>query len=240
MRLSIRRPLLGRLGIGLASVLAVSLVSSLQAQSLTTEVAERELIALTNLNRTANGLNALLPDPASAAVARGRSADMATRDYFSHYIPPDNKTFIDIMRESRIPYRLAGENLEFNDASHYETVQYADRDFLNSPTHRSVLLNAQYQLVGTGVARRDDRWYYTVIFLDPAQDVSPARPPQLGSPSNGPAGAPPANPVEPAPEGKQPAGSATGRPRVGRLVQGQQPGLVEAIVQAVLRQKLGL
>ena len=48
---------------------------------------EKDLIALTNRSRAAAGLRALKVDSTLTSVARWRSKDMITRDYFSHDIP---------------------------------------------------------------------------------------------------------------------------------------------------------
>src|SRR5262245_29723482 len=59
--------------------------------------AANELFALTNLSRTSNGLPALARDPRLTSVAASRSEDMILRNYFSHTIPPDGRTVVDIL-----------------------------------------------------------------------------------------------------------------------------------------------
>src|SRR5438552_1767170 len=44
---------------------------------------ERDLIALTNVDRTSNSLAALIDNPQLVEVARERSDDMATQNYFA-------------------------------------------------------------------------------------------------------------------------------------------------------------
>lgn len=196
------------------------------AQVLDVQTAERELITLTNIGRTSNGLPSLRPNPSAAQVARRRSEDMADRNYFSHDIPPDGKTFRNLLDEANIAYQLAGENIEFNNASAFESVQFAQREFLNSPIHRAVWLSPQYREIGTGVARQGDRRYYTAIFLDPVPAGSSRPAPLTGAP------APPGSTTGPG----VPAGPA----RALRPAPGHQPDLIEAVVHAVLRQRLGL
>src|SRR5437868_12702844 len=71
---------------------------------------EAELQRVTNVDRTSNGLTALLPHPGLYAIARGRSTDMMTRQYFSHTIPGGGNAG-DVIKVQGIPYSLWGENL---------------------------------------------------------------------------------------------------------------------------------
>src|SRR5665811_2328124 len=58
---------------------------------------EQQLFALTNQARASAGLRTLRWDSVLAGIARWRSQDMATRDYFSHNIPPSGEMVFDVM-----------------------------------------------------------------------------------------------------------------------------------------------
>ena len=59
---------------------------------------ERELMALTNVDRTSNGRTALLEQDQLIGLARERSDDMITRDYFAHEIPPTGERVFAVNR----------------------------------------------------------------------------------------------------------------------------------------------
>ncbi len=146
---------------------------------------ERTLIVLTNVDRTSNGVAALLPDERLGGVARFRSEDMAARDYFSHYIPPDGHMVFDIMNERGIRYLRAGENLARNNYPDYITVETAEEAFMNSLEHRRILLCPDYTNLGTGAAEDGGGMkVYTVLFIqDPSLGGAPATQSPLPSPS---------------------------------------------------------
>ncbi|MBI4495164.1 MAG: hypothetical protein HY690_20505 [Chloroflexi bacterium] len=212
-----------------------------------------ELIGLTNLDRTSNGLPALATDRRLMGLAAERSQDMLARDYFSHAIPPDGRTVFDQMVERGITYRAAGENLEFNTAPQRQTARYAQRDFMNSPTHRALILSSDFDHLGAGVAQgRESRTMYTVLFVGLAAPGAEPPAPMLGG-----ADAPPLPPTPtraaatPTPRPTQAAAAPTPRPTrtssepipaAGRLrPAGARPlGLIEELVQRTLRLYLGL
>src|SRR5687768_13831970 len=68
--------------------------------------AELQLIDLLNADRTAAGLPTLTPDPRLMDVARWRSEDMVSRNFFSHDLGGFNVGRL--LRERQIPFNLAG------------------------------------------------------------------------------------------------------------------------------------
>lgn len=150
--------------LGMAAVLSIW-QSSAKASGLDQAQAGRELIALTNLNRTVNGLQALLVDGSLNEVARARSEDMIARQYFSHYIPPDNHTVINIMQTQQFDFQLAGENIAWNTATDFASVQYANTQFMNSEGHRVNILDTRFNTVGAGVASDATRRMHSVVFM---------------------------------------------------------------------------
>ena len=100
---------------------------------------------------------------------------MLTRGYFSHYIPPDNRTVVDILESLGVRFRTAGENIEFNDALDFTSVQVAGDDFMNSPSHRANMLDRRWNRLGAGVSQAGSKKMYTVIFVESGV-VNPSAP----------------------------------------------------------------
>jgi uncharacterized protein YkwD len=217
-----------------------------------------DLVALTNADRVSNGLPALSVDSPLSDLALDRSGDMAQREYFSHEIPPTGQYVFDLMRDRGIKFETAGENIEFNTASGTQSLWFAQRDFMNSPSHRTLILDDTFSHVGTGAAvSTTDRKYYTVLFTGdggeyacptdgcPLPDVEPV----CGKFTA--AGCtvktlPKAELLAKAPAGVIQAPAAVAqppKPSAPRLLQPagrRSPGIVEAVVGRVVRSNLGL
>ncbi|HEY8558946.1 MAG TPA: CvpA family protein [Pyrinomonadaceae bacterium] len=106
---------------------------------------EAEMLALVNRERAAGGLPPLAADPEMTEVAHRHSADMFARGYFSHYTP-ENKDPFERMREARVKFRAAGENLALA-----PTLAMAHTGLMNSPGHRENILRPAFGRVGIGI-----------------------------------------------------------------------------------------
>lgn len=227
--------------VGLAAVVSLLLPATAQQEARLAD----ELVALTNVDRTSNGLPALAVDRRLAELAVERSQDMARRGYFSHSIPPDGRMVFELMQERGIVYRAAGENLERNTAPGAQSVRYAQRDFMNSPSHRALILSQDMDHLGAGAAlAQDGAAIYTVLFAglgEPGPDSRPA--PLLGGAD---AAAGRRGEGERGPGGEAATGGRGDATRVelpiGRLrpAQGRPLGLIEVLVQWTLRLYLGM
>lgn len=134
-------------------------------EAIETKAAATELIALTNVSRTSNGLRSLFPDNRLNTVAVSRSDDMIKRNYFSHTIPPNDTTVVDILESLGVAFTSAGENIAWNNALDFTTVQGASEDFMNSLNHRQNVLDPRWDRLGSGVAQEGDKKMYTVLFM---------------------------------------------------------------------------
>jgi len=115
--------------------------------------------------RSAAGAAGPQVDSVLVDLARARSADMATRSYFSHYTP-EGGTFFDLLGRYQVPYLYAGETIARNNYADDQAPSVAAEAFLDSPPHRAVILDPQYNSVGVGQAIGTDRMhYYTVILV---------------------------------------------------------------------------
>ena len=126
---------------------------------------ERDLVALTNVDRASNGLSALVENERLIELARERSDDMQVRNYFGHEIPPDGTLVFALMDARSIAYRAAGENLAANNAGESATVQRAQSDFMNSPSHRANILESRFDEIGVGAIPGPTKNVFTVLFL---------------------------------------------------------------------------
>ena len=75
---------------------------------------EKTLVSLTNKSRASAGLRALKVDSTLTSIARWRSKDMITRNYFSHNIPPSGYNVFAVLDKKGYCYAIAGENIGWN------------------------------------------------------------------------------------------------------------------------------
>lgn len=78
-------------------------------------------------------------------IAEQRLLDMQANGYYAHYNPESNETFADMLRDVSSEHIFACENLNLTfSAGPQATVE----DWLNSPSHKSCLMNSQAQYAG--------------------------------------------------------------------------------------------
>lgn len=105
------------------------------------------LVALTNQDRVAGGLDGVTEDVLLDRAAQAAAEDMATKGYFAH-VSPEGKDPWYWLNQVGYDYSYAGENLavNFTDSQNVETAWMA------SPTHRANIEKPQYTKVGFGTA----------------------------------------------------------------------------------------
>lgn len=106
---------------------------------------EATMLELVNQERAKEGLKPLQADPELAVVARAHSKDMFARGYFSH-VTPEGKTPTDRIREGRVRFLVAGENLALG-----QTLDICHQGLMNSPGHRANILQPSYGRLGIGI-----------------------------------------------------------------------------------------
>lgn len=119
---------------------------------------ESKVIELTNVQRSRNGLPALQADTKLSGVAREKSNDMQTKNYFSHTSPTYGSPF-DMMRDFGITYTAAGENIAQGQRSPDEVVQA----WMNSEGHRKNILSGNFTHIGVGYSQTGNYW--TQMFI---------------------------------------------------------------------------
>jgi uncharacterized protein YkwD len=110
---------------------------------------------LINNERAKEGLKPLKADREETMVARAHSKDMFVRGYFAH-VNPDGKDPFDRMKEAKIKFKSAGENLALA-----QTLQIAHTNLMNSPGHRANIMNPAFGRVGIGI--QDGGFYGLMI-----------------------------------------------------------------------------
>lgn len=126
---------------------------------------EAAILHLINEVRVSNGLSALSANQPLTDIARTRSQDMVSRNYFSHYTP-EGTTFFNIMKNCGISWANGGENLGNATPASYGSPQAFINAWLNSPSHRDNMLRSCYRFVGVGVTDGGGRRVVTTIFLN--------------------------------------------------------------------------
>jgi uncharacterized protein YkwD len=113
------------------------------AQAGTLSGSEASLLQTMNSVRASHGLAPLRVDVRLVRAARGHSADMIRRQYFAHGSVAGRA----LAAGARGP--LFGEDLAWTTAL---TAQWVVNTWLNSPTHRAVLLRPGFKRVGIGIS----------------------------------------------------------------------------------------
>ncbi|MGE7981443.1 CAP domain-containing protein [Solibacillus sp. NPDC093137] len=119
---------------------------------------EKQVVDLTNAERTKAGLKPLEIHSPLMAVAHAKSADMAKNNYFSHTSPTFGSPF-DQIKSAGISYRSAGENI----AQGQRTPQQVVQAWMDSPGHRQNIMNANFTHIGVGFV--EDGYYWTQQFI---------------------------------------------------------------------------
>lgn len=106
---------------------------------------ERRVAELVNAERLVAGLQPLRLDPGLSRVARLKSRDFVTGGYFGHESPTYGSPF-EMMKQFGFTYRMAGENIALG----HRTPEQVHEAWMNSPGHRSNILNPDFDTIGVG------------------------------------------------------------------------------------------
>ncbi|HWL11772.1 MAG TPA: CAP domain-containing protein [Ureibacillus sp.] len=130
------------------------------AQSDSVSAFEKQVVELTNAERAKNGLAPLKSYDPLMKVARAKSQDMKTNNYFSHTSPTYGSPF-DQMKSAGISYKAAGENI----AQGQTTPEAVVQAWMNSEGHRANILNANFTHIGVGYVAEGNYWTQQFIQL---------------------------------------------------------------------------
>ena len=114
---------------------------------------------LLNSDRMANGLPALAFDAELSRIARIKSQDMHTNNYFAHESPTYGNVR-DMLKRFGYAFAGAGENI-----AHHANVSKAQAAFMSSEGHRRNILSTAWTKAGVGIAYDAQGYIYlTQIF----------------------------------------------------------------------------
>ncbi len=217
------RPFLMTAGVLAACGLAVAHLAGTTNIASANSGADSTLFSLTNSDRTSNGVHSLVQSGTLESIGEdarydcngievnGRSDDMIQRNYFSHPILGCGQLVFSMMQAFGVHYKSAGENIGWvsGEGSANAAADYINGAFMNSPDHRSNILDANYTEMGvgsdesapgvtwTGVSPgQQNVWMFSEEFaqVGAASSPPPRKTPKPGPPSghNSPAPGPPA------------------------------------------------
>lgn len=109
------------------------------------------LHSATNSQRSANGQPALALNSQLNSAAQAKANDMTSRNYWSHNTPEGQEPWI-FVDAAGYKYLKAGENLAYGFTDSNGTVT----GWMNSPTHKSNMLDAAFTEVGFGFANAEN------------------------------------------------------------------------------------
>jgi uncharacterized protein YkwD len=111
------------------------------------EAFEARVVALINARRASSGCRPLTVDPRLAAAARAHSVDMAAHRYFGHDALTGETPFARIT-DAGYRYSAAAENIAAGQPDPAQVVAA----WMDSPGHRSNILNCALRQTGVGFA----------------------------------------------------------------------------------------
>lgn len=120
----------------------------------------RDLLNLTNEQRTKNGLKTLRLNPKLTKAAEKKAQDMFKNNYWAHVSPAGTEPWDFILAEN-YDYYYAGENL----AKNFNTSKEAMSAWVESPSHQENLLNRNYDEIGFGVVNGVLEGYETTLVV---------------------------------------------------------------------------
>lgn len=125
---------------------------------------EAQILSLINSTRASHGLSSLSSNQMLTDLARMRSSDMVSRNYFSHY-SPDGRNIKHLFADYGVAYSNFGENLGNATPASYGSPKGFLNAWMNSPSHRDNMLKSNYTLIGVGVIDGGGRRVVTVLFI---------------------------------------------------------------------------
>lgn len=131
-------------------------------------IIEQYVLELTNVERGKQNIRQLESENTLHEIAHAQSADMLDRSFFSHINPSGEDAAARIARKHRRFVGSVGENIwKGTGFSHQDELALATaivNDWMDSPSHRSNVLNREYTHLGIGIVIRGDEVRATQMF----------------------------------------------------------------------------
>lgn len=104
-----------------------------------------DMLQFINEERTKAGVGEVIINKSLIKAAEAKACEMNQKDYFSHQ-DPSGRWGWHFLEENNVFYDKAGENLA---KDVFEPNAKTDMDaFMNSPSHREIILDPEYEMVG--------------------------------------------------------------------------------------------
>jgi uncharacterized protein YkwD len=153
-----------RIALCCALWLIVSFVPAQQQKAFEQTADEMTIFELTNKERKAKDLPALVLSPALSKIARAHSENMARQGKFEHKL--DGKEAKERVKEAGYKFSKVGENIAMGeDGAKLPKIMKA---WMESGGHRENILSAEFVEIGVGIARnKAGDLYITQVFAKP-------------------------------------------------------------------------
>jgi uncharacterized protein YkwD len=126
---------------------------------------EDEIFALVNDERRKNNLKSLAWDNQLAEIARDYSRQMAEENFFDHFDPRGANVVVRAKRAKLKHWSKIGENL-FSVENLKNFDAFAVKSWMESPTHRENILDADFNTAGIGIVESGDgEIFVTQVFI---------------------------------------------------------------------------
>ncbi len=131
------------------------------------------LVKMTNEERSTTGVSPLKVSSQLTQAAEMKAKDMIANNYFSHW-SPDGKSPWYWIERAGYDYEYAGENL----AMGFLDTKQVHNGWINSPSHRSNIINPNYSEIGIAVIgdKKERNTFFVVqMFATPRKDSTYAK-----------------------------------------------------------------
>ncbi len=145
------------------AIVSTNVTNHLNMQS--SNAVESEILAILNNHRSRSGYSILNATHALNSVAKTRSSDMISKNYFSHTAPNGTNVFT-LLASNSIPYLTAGENIYHSFPPSTGTANAVVSLWLSSASHKANMLSPNYTKVGIGVTDSSTRRVITIVFTN--------------------------------------------------------------------------
>jgi len=132
--------------IGFQTVISLTKVTIPSVLGYAANISPSEVERLINVQRANNGLSALTDNKVLDSATVAKCNDMLAKGYWAHFAP-DGTSPWSFFLSFGYQYKYAGENL----ARDFPDAQSAVVAWMNSPSHKENILNANYVDTGVGV-----------------------------------------------------------------------------------------
>lgn len=140
-------PLFASIGFLLIVLLSPLYQNRQSVLAVSSSISTSTLLDATNKVREAEGSRTLTLNDELNYAAQKKAQDMTTRNYWSHKTPEGNDPWA-FINETSYRFNKAGENLAYG----FENSDGVVTGWMNSPSHRSNMLDKSFSEVGFGVA----------------------------------------------------------------------------------------